>query len=137
MPKYPRFSKRTDIFTAYRHSVRAFLRGDFVAAKRWHEAALYRFENARSENDFINHHPIPRPKPRKPAPPPRSMPVMLDPKGFSPGGQPNWYLNQQRLERAGLKALPEPPRKDRWSQQRQKKDQLRQNRPGTSQRRTP
>jgi hypothetical protein len=29
-------------------------------------------------------------------------PVMLDPKGFSPGGQPNWYLNQKHLERAGL-----------------------------------
>ena len=27
-------------------------------------------------------------------------PVMLDPKGFSPGGTPNWALNQQRLERA-------------------------------------
>jgi hypothetical protein len=30
-------------------------------------------------------------------------PVMLDPKGFSPGGTPNWYLNLQRKERAGLK----------------------------------
>ena len=27
-------------------------------------------------------------------------PVMLDPKGFSPGGTPNWVLNQQRMERS-------------------------------------
>ena len=27
-------------------------------------------------------------------------PVMLDPKGFSPGGTPNWVLNQERMERA-------------------------------------
>jgi len=31
---------------------------------------------------------------------PRKGPVMLDPTGCSPGGTPNWVLNQQRLERA-------------------------------------
>ena len=110
MPIYPRFSKRTDFYTAHRNSVRAFLRGDHAAAKRWHEVALHRVSNARTDNDLINHRPIPRLKAAKPKPLPPSMPVMLDPKGFSPGGQPNWFLNQQRLERAGLKAFPEPPR---------------------------
>ena len=33
----------------------------------------------------------------------RKGPVMLDPKGFSPGGTPNWALNLQRLDRAGIK----------------------------------
>ena len=131
MPKYPRFSKRTNAFTAHRHAVRAFKRGDFVAAMRWNIATIRRVENARSENDFINHHPIPRPK-YKPKPAAPSMPVMLDPKGFSPGGEPNWYLNQKRLERAGLKALPDPPRKDRWALWRESK-----NRQHASQRRTP
>jgi len=136
MPKYPRFSKRTDAFTAHRHAVRAFKRGDVVAAVRWYLAACHRVENARSENDFINHHPIPRPK-YKPKPLPPAMPVMLDPKGFSPGGEPNWYLNQRRLERAGLKKFPDPPRKDRWARYRQYKEELRQKRLGTSQCRTP
>ena len=30
----------------------------------------------------------------------RGGPVLLDPDGCSPGGTPNWYLNQQRLERS-------------------------------------
>ncbi len=36
----------------------------------------------------------------------RRVPVLLDPKGYSPSGIPNWRLNQQRLERAGL--MPPP-----------------------------
>ncbi len=31
---------------------------------------------------------------------PRTGPVLLDPKGCTPGGTPNWVINQQRLERA-------------------------------------
>jgi hypothetical protein len=64
---------------------------------------------ARGPGDLENHRPMPRPKPPKPAPPAPSGPVMLDPKGFSPSGQPNWYLNQQRLERAGLTCFPDRP----------------------------
>jgi len=33
----------------------------------------------------------------------RTLPVLLDPSGCSPGGQPNWWLNQQRLDRAGIR----------------------------------
>lgn len=40
---------------------------------------------------------------RNKAPQARKGPVLLDPKGFSPGGTPNWAINQQRLDRAGLK----------------------------------
>ena len=62
---------------------------------------------ARTLADLACDKPIPKPRRRKPkaeaqvAPEPKG-PVMLDPNGFSPGGTPNWYLNQQRLERAGL-----------------------------------
>ena len=72
-----------------------------------------------------------------------TMPVMLDPKGFSPGGEPNWHLNQLRLERAGLDRLPKPapgqdrPIKGRGGKNRAAKDHSRRNRPPTSQRRTP
>jgi hypothetical protein len=40
--------------------------------------------------------------------PTRIGPVLLDPKGCSPSGIPNWFLNMQRLERAGIR--PKPPR---------------------------
>jgi hypothetical protein len=33
------------------------------------------------------------------------MPVLLDPKGYSPSGRPNWAINMLRLERAGLLSL--------------------------------
>ncbi|MDP3491865.1 MAG: hypothetical protein Q8R82_02035 [Hyphomonadaceae bacterium] len=98
-----------NIYRAYRHGVRAFKRGDAVEAMRWLEIARDIFRSARGPGDLIGHRPIPRPKPPKPAPASPSAPVMLDPKGFSPGGEPNWYLNQKRLERAGLKAFPDRP----------------------------
>jgi hypothetical protein len=38
--------------------------------------------------------------------PARIGPVLLDPKGCSPSGIPNWFLNKQRLERAGIRTKP-------------------------------
>ncbi|MEZ6029388.1 MAG: hypothetical protein R3C46_06515 [Hyphomonadaceae bacterium] len=39
--------------------------------------------------------------------PTRTGPVLLDPKGFSPSGIPNWLRNQQRLARAGIRTPPQ------------------------------
>jgi hypothetical protein len=96
------------MYRAYRHVARAIRRGDFAAADRW-TSLLERqaFLATRVSNLARREH---RPKPLRPLPPPppapvqpeRKMPVMLDPDGFSPGGTPNWVLNFQRLERAGL-----------------------------------
>lgn len=101
--------KRTTFNRAQYLAGRAYLRGDIAAAARWFRIMQDMVSAARGPGDLENHRPMPRPKPPKPAPPAPSGPVMLDPKGFSPSGQPNWYLNQQRLERAGLKSFPDRP----------------------------
>ena len=105
------------IFTrAKLHAERAIARGDLNAAERWTRIMLDHIATARTIIDLAGQHRTPKSKPkligltreqrerlatavRTPAP---NMPVMLDPDGYSPGGTPNWFLNHQRLERAGL-----------------------------------
>ncbi|RYY91682.1 MAG: hypothetical protein EON61_27430 [Alphaproteobacteria bacterium] len=94
---------------------RAAARGDIDAAIRWTEVLLAQMRAARTLVDLHTAKPTPKPRRAKPkpdikaeTPPPPTMPVMLDPDGFSPGGTPNWFLNQQRLERAGLPSAQAP-----------------------------
>ncbi len=88
-----------EFFRALAKARRATRSGDYAAADRWtrlaerHLAIADRFQRLE----------------RSPAEPGSSAPaglVMLDPKGFSPGGEPNWVLKPRRLDRAGLKDWP-------------------------------
>lgn len=98
--------KRTDYyFTAQRHALRALLRGDLNATIQWTNTMTQLVAVIRHVNDLQNNRCRPKPKFRPPKPLP-TLPVMLDPAGYSPGGEPNWVLNQRRLERAGLKEWP-------------------------------
>lgn len=86
-------------FAALGRASRAIRAGDRIAAEQWTRLAE-------------RHLTIVERRKRVMAPKPSALPtgpVMLDPKGFSPGGTPNWYLNQQRLERAGLSKPPPFP----------------------------
>lgn len=91
--------------TAQRQVRRAIARGDLETAFHWTLIMREQVDIARSHNDLIGARPIPKPRRRKAESAP-NMPVMLDPKGYSPGGTPNWLLNFQRLERAGLRKAP-------------------------------
>lgn len=108
---------RTVFDQVRRHAKRAIARGDHVSAERWTNIMLGHVALARTIIDLArkSHAPKPRPKlicmtremqariaAERAASATPSMPVMLDPAGYSPGGTPNWFLNQQRLERAGL-----------------------------------
>ena len=73
---------------------KAFRTGDVEAAERWSRLARHWLENAARLHQLRN-----TPPHKQSA---ASGPVMLDPNGFSPSGIPNWRLNQQRLDRAGL-----------------------------------
>jgi len=77
------------------HARKAFRAGDLDAAERWTRLKRLCLENA------ARLHQLRSPPPQTQAAP--SGPVMLDPEGCSPSGIPNWRLNQQRLERAGLR----------------------------------
>jgi len=104
------------IFTkAKRHADRAIARGDVETATRWTIIMREQVWIARSIIDLAARKPRPKAKltgmtseqrarfaAESKTALPSAMPVMLDPDGFSPGGSPNWYLNQVRLERAGL-----------------------------------
>lgn len=107
----------TTLTKATRNFQRAAACGDIDAAIRWMEILLAHMRAIRSRA-----RPTPKsasrltprsrrlkPKPAPQAKAPPTMPVMLDPNGFSPGGTPNWFLNLQRLERAGLPASMAPP----------------------------
>jgi hypothetical protein len=86
MPGKPEF------YAARRQLARAVERGDLDTAIRWTMIMRQQISIARRFIELANHKPHPRPKPPKPAPPARPVrtgPVMLDPKDFSPGGQPN------------------------------------------------
>jgi hypothetical protein len=98
--------KRTTYSAARRNLFRAIQRGDAQTTLQWLFVMDRIITQTRTLNDLDDNQCRPRPKPPKRPPQAPKGPVMLDPKGFSPGGQPNWYLNQQRLERAGLKAWP-------------------------------
>ncbi len=100
---------------ARRNAFRAMRRGDLDGAIRWTMVMRYQFRMARGVEDLFSNRLRPRPKPSKPAPPAPvkaapNLPVMLDPDGFSPGGTPNWYLNAQRRERAGLPPIDQSAR---------------------------
>jgi hypothetical protein len=117
------------IFTrAKRHAERAIARGDLDTAERWTRIMHDHIAIARTIVDLAGQHHAPKSKSKlvgltrdlrarlatkaKTTPAP-SMPVMLDPDGFSPSGQPNWYLNLERLKRAGLPASLAPQKKFR------------------------
>ena len=107
----------TDLFAkANRNLKRAVARDDINAAVRWTDIMLKQLHIIRTLNDLDSSRPIPKPRRAKPKPevqatPAPRMPLMLDPDGFSPSGQPNWYLNLERLKRAGLPASLAPQTK--------------------------
>lgn len=109
----------TDLFAkANRNLKRAVARDDINAAVRWTDVMLKQLHIIRTLSDLDNARPVPKPRRAKPKPetqatPTRAMPVMLDPDGFSPGGEPNWYLNMRRLQRAGLPVSLAPEKKFR------------------------
>lgn len=102
----------TTLQKATRNFQRAAACGDIDEAIHWMEILLEHMHAIRSR--VIAPKPVPRPHrmkaetgaARRSAPP--TMPVMLDPDGFSPGGTPNWFLNLQRHERAGLPSTQAP-----------------------------
>lgn len=105
----------TTLQKATRNFQRAAACGDIDAAIHWMEILLEHMRAIRSRaiapKPAARTIPRPRRMRQKPAPQeeaPPTMPVMLDPDGFSPGGTPNWFLNLQRLERAGLPATQAP-----------------------------
>lgn len=92
---------------ANRQLQRAIARGDLDAAFHWTLIMREQIGIARTFIDLAGAKPTPKPRRAKPKAEPQAKPepqgpVMLDPNGYSPGGTPNWYLNHQRLERAGL-----------------------------------
>ncbi len=107
----------TDLFAkANRNLQRAVARGDINAAVRWTDVMLKQLHIIRTLSDLDSAAPIPKPRRAKPKPeaqttPAPTMPVMLDPDGYSPGGEPNWVLNMKRLYRAGLPASLAPKTK--------------------------
>ena len=104
------------IFTkAKRNAERAIARGDIDEATRWTKIMHDHVAIARTIVDIAGRNTRPKPSPKLIMMTPAqralaaqtrartpTLPTMLDPDGFSPGGTPNWFLNQQRLERAGL-----------------------------------
>lgn len=105
----------TTLAKATRNFQRAAASGDIDAAIHWMDILLahMRAIRARALPTPAPSRPTPRPRRLKPKPAPQtttpSMPVMLNPDGYSPGGTPNWFLNHQRLERAGLPRSLAPP----------------------------
>lgn len=102
-----------------RNLQRAIARGDIDTALNWMRVMQAQIEMTRALGDLADpkltprrHRQKPKAAPAQPATP--TLPTMLDPHGYSPGGTPNWFLNQQRLERAGL-PLSLAPQKTRRS----------------------
>jgi len=85
-----------EYFRAHRLAAKAICRGDIDDAHKW-MGVIERLLRISERENFLIYG-----KARPAAETPKG-PVMLDPKGYSPGGTPNWYLNQQRRDRAGLK----------------------------------
>ena len=85
------FRKNSDHYRSIDNARRAVRAGNPAEAERWLRIAdrLLAIEERQARLRAT----------RKP-PEARTGPVMLDPKGFAPGGTPNWVLNQQRLARA-------------------------------------
>jgi hypothetical protein len=89
------FAPIHDFFRAIHQARKATRRGDAVAAERW-------LRIADRHLTIYNHLTGLATSPPDPADNTQAGPVMLDPKGFSPGGTPNWLINRRRRERAGL-----------------------------------
>lgn len=87
------FAARHDFFRALLNARRATRAGNYADADKWtrlaerHLIILERLDKCVAVES-----------PRAAQAP--TGPVMLDPKGFSPGGTPNWVLNQNRMDRA-------------------------------------
>jgi hypothetical protein len=99
---------------------RAIARGELEPAFRWRLIMREQVDIARRYNDLIGARPILKPRRRKSAPEAKpSMPVMLDPKGFSPGGAPNWLIFNGR-NAPDFERRPDPHRlggvKEGWRQ---------------------
>ncbi len=84
------FRKTGDHYRSIDNARKAVRAGDPAAAERWLRIAD-RLLSIEDRNKRLRPEHV------------RSGPVMLDPKGFSPGGTPNWVINQNRRDRAGLK----------------------------------
>ncbi len=82
-----------DFYHALRRARRAARGGDLAAASKWTALAARHFEIVFRREEL-------RQLRREATKAERGGPVLLDPDGCSPGGTPNWVLNQQRLERA-------------------------------------
>lgn len=82
------FRKNGDHYRSIDNARRAVRAGNAAEAEKWLRVAdrLLSIDERKK-----------RLRPQASAP---KGPVMLDPKGCSPGGTPNWVLNQQRLERS-------------------------------------
>ena len=87
------FAPRHDFFQALGKARRATRAGDYAQADRWTRLAERHLAIAERVNALSASE-------KAAAQPPRNGPVLLDPEGFSPGGTPNWVLNQNRLARA-------------------------------------
>ncbi len=92
------FAPQHDFFRALAKARKATRAGDHSAADRWTRLAERHLAMARRMDQLCAGEQESAAAPSKAA-----GPVMLDPKGFSPGGTPNWVLNLNRLERAGIK----------------------------------
>ena len=89
------FAPRHDFFRTIGNARRATRRGDYVQAERWTRLAERHLAIAERMNALSAAE-----KARATPPATRTGPVLLDPNGCSPGGTPNWVLNQNRLARA-------------------------------------
>ncbi len=88
------FRKTGDHYRSIDNARQAVRAGDAAAAERWLRIADRLLSIAERQKRLVA---------QRSASPSAAGPVMLDPDGFSPGGTPNWVLNQRRRDRAGLK----------------------------------
>lgn len=101
------FAPRHDFFQALGKARRATRAGNYAEADRWTRLA----ERHLAIAERIDRKAAAERAAAKP-PETRTGPVLLDPKGCSPGGTPNSVLNQNRLERAKAGTInPHPPAK--------------------------
>ncbi len=96
------FAPRHDFFRTIGNARRATRRGDYAEAERWTRLAERHLAIAERMTALSAAE-----KAAAKPPETRTGPVMLDPKGFSPSGIPNWALNRDRLARAGIRP-PQP-----------------------------
>lgn len=88
------FRKDGDHYRSIDNARQAVRAGDAAAAERWLPIADRLLSIAERQKRLLA---------QRSASTAPAGPVMLDRDDFSPGGTPNWVLNQKRRERAGLK----------------------------------